>query len=315
MEDYPRTLAEFEARFSTEEACREYLVRTRWPKGFRCPRCGHEKGWPVGQLLFECRACGYQASVTAGTVFDKTRKPLTLWFRAVWWLAGQRSGASARELQHFLGLGSYQTAWTWLHKLRRAMVRPGRQRLFGTVEAGVKQLHCASLDGTGRGTEQLVAIAAESKGKRGIGRVRLRRLDDLSRGSLGAFLTSSVEPECAVRTGAQGVFHGLEDLGYRHRVVREGGEPHRVTRLGSILDEWLLAAHQGVVRAEHLDAHLNEFTFWFNRRAFQSRGRLFARLLRQALLVEPTPYPSLVRRRQRAGGRRSDDGEGPMPLS
>src|SRR5574337_1758542 len=118
MEDYPRTLAEFEALFSSEAACRDYLFQLRWPDGFRCPRCAHEKAWPVGRGLFECARCGYQTSVIAGTIFQDTHKSLTLWFRAIWWVTSQKSGASALGLQRVLGLGGYQTAWAWLHKLR-----------------------------------------------------------------------------------------------------------------------------------------------------------------------------------------------------
>ena len=131
MEDFPRDLLEFEARFSTEKACREYLFQLRWPDGFCCPRCGGRKSWPKSEALLECSGCGYQGSVTAGTVFQDTRKPLTLWFRAAWWVTSQKNGASAMGLQRVLGLKSYKTAWTWLHKLRRAMVRPDRDRLHG----------------------------------------------------------------------------------------------------------------------------------------------------------------------------------------
>jgi hypothetical protein len=134
MEDYPRTLQQFEARFSTEEGCREYLFQLRWPEGFRCPRCGGHRAWAVRATLFQCSSCDVQTSVTAGTVFQDTRKPLALWFRAMWYVTSQKNGASALGLQRVLGLGSYRTAWSWLHKLRRAMVRPGRDRLTGWVE-------------------------------------------------------------------------------------------------------------------------------------------------------------------------------------
>src|SRR6202167_3502908 len=149
MEDYPRNLAEFEARFSNDAACREYLVRLRWPNGFRCPRCGGRKSWPVGDVLLQCAGCGYQSSVTAGTIFQDTRKPLTAWFRAMWAVTSQKNGASAIGLQRVLGLGSYDTAWTWLHKLRRAMVRPGRDRLCGEVEVDEAFIGGVS-SGTGR---------------------------------------------------------------------------------------------------------------------------------------------------------------------
>src|SRR4030067_2489467 len=134
MEDYPRTLIEFEQRFTSEEACRQYLFQLRWPDGFRCPRCQHEKYWSTDRVLYHCASCGSQASVTAGTIFQDSRKPLWLWFRAIWYVTNQKNGVSALGLQRILGFGSYRTAWTWMHKLRRAMVRPGRDRLTGEGE-------------------------------------------------------------------------------------------------------------------------------------------------------------------------------------
>src|SRR5205085_4784187 len=134
MEEYPRNLAELEAKFDTEEACRAYLARLRWPEGFRCRRCGGGRSWPVRGALLECAGCGCQTSVTAGTIFQDTRTPLSVWFRAMWWMTTQKNGASALGLQRVLGLKKYETAWTWLHKLRRAMVRPGRDLLTGRVE-------------------------------------------------------------------------------------------------------------------------------------------------------------------------------------
>src|SRR5665647_1378358 len=134
MREYPMTLEEFEKKFNTEESCRDYLFALRWSNGFECPKCGNNKAWPIGNVLFECSKCNYQTSVIAGTIFQDTHKPLTLWFRAIWWVTAQKNGASALGLQKILGLGSYRTAWTWLHKLRRAMVRPGRDRLHGRVE-------------------------------------------------------------------------------------------------------------------------------------------------------------------------------------
>src|SRR6516225_2812526 len=120
----PRTEADFGKRFGSEEACRDYLFRMRWPEGFRCPRCREAKAWRLRSALWQCASCGYQASLTAGTIFQDTRTPLRVWFRALWWMTSQKNGVSALGLQRVLGLGSYQTAWCWLHKLRRAMVRP-----------------------------------------------------------------------------------------------------------------------------------------------------------------------------------------------
>src|SRR5450755_2120171 len=134
MEDYPRNLKEFDVRFRSEEACRQYLLQLRWPDGFRCPRCGCGESSPVRTVLLRCRGCRHQTSVTAGTIFQDTRTSLRLWFQAMWWVVSQKNGVSALGLQRVLGLKSYETAWTWLHKLRRAMVRPGRDLLTGRVE-------------------------------------------------------------------------------------------------------------------------------------------------------------------------------------
>ena len=195
MEDYPRDLLEFEARFSTESACRDYLMRLRWPEGFRCPRCSGRKTWPLRGVLLQCAGCGYQSSVTAGTIFQDTRKPLTLWFRAMWCVTSQKNGASAMGLQRVLGLGSYKTAWTWLHKLRRAMVRPGRDRLSGTIEVDEAFLGALEEGARGRQTETkaLIVVAAQEDGN-GIGRIRMRRIPDASADSLMAFVQEAIEP-------------------------------------------------------------------------------------------------------------------------
>ena len=181
MEDYPRTLGELEARFATEQACREHLARLRWGQEFVCPACKGTEAWPTERGLWMCAACGHQASVIAGTIFQGTRTPLSVWFRAIWWVVSQKNGASALSLQRVLGLGSYRTAWTWLHKLRRAMVRPGRDRVSEEVE--VDETLVGGLEaGGGRrhlGKKALVVIAAEVRG-RAIGRIRMQRVADAS---------------------------------------------------------------------------------------------------------------------------------------
>src|SRR5712692_9442027 len=180
MDDFPRTVGEFEARFPTEEACRAYLCRLRWPDGFRC-RCGEANAWLSARGLWQCTACGAQTSVTAGTVFEDTRKALRLWLHAMWWVTRQKTGASALGLQRLLGLGSYETAWTWLQKLRRAMVRPGRGRLTGWVEVDETLVGGLEEGVAGRQTESkaLVVIAAQADGP-GTGRIRMRVIEDAS---------------------------------------------------------------------------------------------------------------------------------------
>lgn len=302
VEDYPRTLLELERRFGTERSCREYLVALRWPQGFVCPRCGVAgRSWPTTRGLWLCPACRHQASVTAGTIFQDTHLPLCLWFRAMWQVTSQKNGASALGIQRVLGLGSYQTAWAWLHKLRRAMVRPGRDRLGGVVE--VDETYLGGLEpqimGRGSVTKALIVIAAQEDGK-GLGQVRMRQIPDASAASLEGFIRAAVEGQSLLRTDGWKGYAGLERIGYRHevRLVGRGREASvllpRVHRVVALLKRWLLGTHQGAVRHAHLDYYLDEFTFRFNRRRSASRGKLFYRLVQQAVQVSPVPYQSLV---------------------
>ena len=303
MEDYPRTLMDFEQRFATDEACRDYLFRLRWPDGFVCARCQNRAAWSSNRDLWVCTACGYQASLTAGTIFQDTRKPLTLWFRAMWWVTSQKTGASALSLQRVLGLGSYRTAWSWLHKLRRAMVRPGRDRLAGRIEVDETYLGAPEPGRRGRGTRRktLIGVAAQEDGK-GIGRIRLRRLRNASAVSLHAFVQEAIEPGSRVHSDGWEGYSGIEAKGYRHEVTLvSGGQESpsellpRVHRVVSLLKRWLMGTHQGAVSHEHLDYYLDEFTFRFNRRSSQHRGKLFYRLAQQAVAVQPTPYRAMIR--------------------
>lgn len=293
MEDYPRTLMEFETRFSTEESCRDYLFQLRWPDGFACPRCSHEKAWPIGSTLFQCAKCGYRTSVIAGTVFQDTKKPLQLWFRAIWHLTSQKYGANALGLQRVLGLGSYHIAWTWLHKLRRAMVRPGRARLSGTVQVDEVYIGGAKPGKRGRGAagKALVVAMVEVKESK-IGRIRLRRIPDASGPSLEGAVEEGVELGSGVHTDGWGGYGQLSELGYVHKVIREEAAVGRnllpkVNRVVALLKRWLLGTYQGGIHLSHLDYYLDEFTFRFNRRASRSRGKLFYRLIQQAAAIKP----------------------------
>jgi len=217
VEDYPRTLSEFERCFAGEEACRDYLFRLRWGDAWLCPRCHAGRVWPSGRGLWMCGACAYQASVLAGTVFQDTKLPLTTWFQAMWFMTSQKTGISALGLQRLLGLGSYRTAWLLLHKLRRAMVRPGRERLSGLVEVDETYLGGLEEGRHGRRTlkKALIIVAAQANGT-GIGRVRLRRLGDLTKASVHSFIHEAVEPGSQVRTDGFASYAGIEALDYRH---------------------------------------------------------------------------------------------------
>lgn len=295
MEDYPHTLGELEKRFSTQEACTEYLAALGWPQGFVCPNCAGRDAWRTKRGLWHCRTCGLQTSVTAGTVFHRCRKPLVLWFRAMWHIVSQKYGANALGLHRALELGSYETAWHWLHKLRHAMVRPGRDRLSGSVQLDETYLGRRTRGGKrGRGAEgkEMIAIAVEDKGARKIGRIRLRHVPDGKAASLNPFATSAIEPGSTVLTDDYQGYAQLPSLGYIRKIVTpdELRLPHLVA---SLLKRWLLGTYQGAVRPSHLGYYLDEYTFRFNRRTSRSRGKLFYRLVQQALQVDPLPEAEL----------------------
>jgi len=221
----------------------------------------------------------------------------------MWWMTSQRTGASARGLQEVLGLGSYETAWTWLHKLRRAMVRPGRDRLTGEVEVDETYLGGLEEGVRGRQTQKkaLIAVAAEENGE-GIGRIRMRRIPDASANSLEAFILEAVAPGSLLHTDGLLSYDRLEKRGYQHRITFLKGRKEspaellpRVHRVVSLLKRWLLGTHQGAVSHVHLDYYLDEFTFRFNRRTSRHRGKLFYRLVEQAVTVGPAPYSLLVK--------------------
>ena len=298
--EYPTTSEEFENRFNTEEACRDYLFLLRWPNGFICPKCGNTKAWAVRTVLFECSKCHYQTSVIAGTIFQDTRKPLTMWFRAIWWVTSQKNGTSALGLQRILGLKSYQTAWTWLHKLRTAMLRPGRDKLSGYVEVDETYLVSSDNRKQGRGAEEksLIAVAVEIKDKL-MGRIRLSQINDASSDSLHRFTIESIERGSTLHTDGWSGYSGIESLGYTHTITKIKGRkvsdllPH-VHIVVSLLKRWILGTHQGSVSKKHIGYYLDEFTFRFNRRTSSYRGKLFYRLLENAVLIGPTTNEDFV---------------------
>ena len=293
---YPHNLADLERRFGTEEACREYLAALRWPDGFRCPRCGGGEAWRTHGGLLRCRSCEYKLSLTAGTVFEGTRKPLRMWFRAIWWVVGQKNGASAKGVQSILELGSYQTAWAWLHKMRRAMVRPGRDRLSGLVEMDETYVGGSKSGKRGRGAlgKAIVAVAVEDLGEDGIGRIRLAVVPDASQDSLSSFAAQAVEPGSAIRTDDWSGYEALPRTGFR-RTVAPSHEMKIAHLVISLLKRWLGGTLQGAVSPQHLGYYLDEFTFRFNRRRSDHRGLLFLRLLQNAVSVEATTYRQMVR--------------------
>ena len=294
MEDYPKSLVEFQERFATDEGCAAYLAKLRWPEGFVCPHCGAQEAWLTETSLYICQKCRQRTSITSGTIFHRTRKPLRLWFHAMWYITSQKYGANALGLQRVLELGSYHTSWEWLHRLRRAMVRPGREKLSGIVEVDETYVGGERPGKRGRGAEYkaLVVIGVEDKEEMGFGRIRLGHVPDASGVSLKQFVTDNVESGSSVRTDGWKGYNNLSKSGYEHVIARKsavvGDDPlPLVHRIASLLKRWLLGTYQGAVQPSHLEYYLDEYTFRFNRRTSASRGKLFYRLVQQTMMIQP----------------------------
>jgi len=291
MEAFPSNQQAFDALAASEEECRAYLASIRWRDGFVCPWCGHNQVWKLGNGWYQCGRCRKRVSVTSGTLFHDTRYPLRVWFQAIWYVTGEKHGASALGLQRLLGLGSYHTAWAWLHRLRRAMVRPGRERLRGTVQVdetfwGGER---PGKRGRGAGGKAMILVAVEHTGQR-LGRIRLVRIPNIRRETLVETLRSLVEPGHCIETDGLSAYLAVAEAGYQHRVLRAETRDEllpQVQLVVSLLKRWLLGTHQGAVQASHLDYYLDEFTFRFNRRTSHSRGLLFRRVLEHAVQLAP----------------------------
>ncbi len=300
---YPRSLGEFQAWFSTDADCLDYLEWLRWPEGFMCPECGHARAWELADGRYECRECHERTSVTAGTIFDKTRTPLTVWFTVCWLFTSQKDGISALSVKRSLEIGSYQTAWAMLHRLRSVLVRPGRERLEGLVEVdesyfGGEEPGLAG--GRAKGKKVLVGIAVERVEPKGFGRCRIVPLPDASGDSLRAFLLENVEPGARVITdGWKAYPPATRDL-YSHEPLTGASEADAskllpgVHTVASLAKRWLLGTHQGRVDDAHLANYLNEFVFRFNRRRSRSRGLIFYRVLELAVGHDPVRYRDLI---------------------
>lgn len=311
-EQYPKDFQEFLAQFKSEDDCWNYIFDIRWPNGFVCPKCSGSKYWLTEQKLIHCSSCGYQASVTGGTIFHGTRKPLLLWFHIMWWVVAQKTGASANNLMDFMGFGSYETAWSWLQKLRRAMVRPDRDLLSGEVEVdetyiGGKEIGIGK-QGRGADTKILVVVATECIGKQ-IGRVRFKCIPDTSGEQLLQFIEETIEKGSTIITDGWTGYSSLSNSDkYKHeiKVISASGKeahellPH-VHLVDSLVKRWINGTHQGSISPKYLSYYLDEFTFRFNRKISTYRGKLFYRLMQQAVNTSPQPFKEILKQLDRKG--------------
>jgi len=292
---------EFEEMFKTEQDCIDYLVSIRWPHGFECPVCASIRYWKKNKGRFECIDCHTETTITNGTMFHKSTKSLLVWFRAIWWMVAQKNGVSAKGLQKVLGLGSYRTSWTWLHKFRRLMVLSGRTKLQGTIEVDEVLIGGKSSGKRGRGAEgkSLVAVAVEVKGRK-TGRVRLAKITDASSDSLNGFIENNIEQTSTIITDGWPSYNDLGEMGYNHKIqkatVKDDDDDvlPNVHRIASLLKRWLLGTHQSYLNKNKLEYYLDEYVFRYNRRTSTSRGLLFLRLIEQAVKATPVSYKEII---------------------
>jgi transposase-like protein len=297
----PNNQLEFEKMFTNEEQCLQYLFQVRFPEGYICPKCEHVDYWNNSRGLIICQKCKYELSITSGTIFHNAKLPMTTVFRALWWVVAQKNGVSAVGLQRILGLGSYRTAWLWLHKFRRLMVVPGREKLSGVVEIDETYVGGEKKGKRGRGAEgkAIVAIAIEVKEK-GTGRVRMEVIPDVKKKSLLAFILRNVELGSKLITDDWRGYKGINLKGYGHKIeimkVKSGDEEilANIHRVASLLKRWLIGTHQNYIGKENLQYYLDEYTFRYNRRTSKSRGLLFYRLIEQAVVHGPVNYNDII---------------------
>src|SRR5918912_2206866 len=303
-DDLPEDMPSFLARFGSDERCREYLFEARWPDGLQCAACGHDDAYALRtKIVYECVACRKQHSLLAGTLFEQTKTGLAKWFLAIDLVTSSKGGIAAAELQRQLGFGSYQTAWAWLHKIRKAMVRPDREPLAGRVEADETYVGGPRPGKRGRGAAGKTPVAGaveagQAEGRR-LGRLRLAVVPDASAASLEGFLGAAVATPAAVATDGWGGCAGLPTKGYAHEPVELGGGDAALRLPGihlvfGLAKRWLLGTHHGAVSRKHLPAYLDEYVFRFNRRTARSISHGFTRLVEQAVRTKPATYRAIV---------------------
>jgi transposase-like protein len=304
-DDFPKSLIEFEEIFGTEEQCRNHLFHTEFPNGFICPKCGKKEFWWTARNLMHCKTCHHQESLRTGTVFEGSKKPLRLWYRVLYFVAVNKNGISALAIKRLMGFGSYQTAWAWLHKIRRAMIRQDREKLEGSVEVDETYLGGTKKGKRGRGAEgkALVCIALEKKaGEKKPGRVRIEVIPDISGESILGFIQRNVIEGSTIRSDGLPSYRNISENGYQHdRVIEEKEKPESMMPalhlVISLMKRWIIGTMQGRVSEKHLPQYLDEFVFRFNRRTSKNRGKVYFRALDQCTSVRSTPYWKLVGRK------------------
>lgn len=304
---YPEDFEEFLDWFPTESDCRDYLEWVRWSDGFVCPKCGHTACWKFESGIRKCAKCRKLISVTNGTVFDSGKKSMRLWFHVMWLLMAQKTGISAQNFCDMFGFGSYQTTWGWLQKLRSVMIRSGRDQLTGRVEVDETYIGGQKEGKRGRGaaSKTLVLVAVEGDKGAKLGRVRFKIVKTHSSAAIKTFVSDYVAPGSTVVTDGLKSYNFFDGLDVKHEpYVLSQGQPDADSNLEhvhlviSLVKRWMLGTLQGAVTPDHMSGYLDEFAFRFNRRMSTHRGKLFHRLVQQAITARPKNIKELYNHRK-----------------
>ena len=301
LTDFSANKVYFYRRFHSEHACREYLFQLRWSEGFYCPRCGYAEYWMTSRGLCLCRQCKHQQSLTAGSIFHGTRKPLKLWFKALWWFSTSKTSVNAASLKDLLGLGSYQTAWCWLQKLRTCTVFPDRSKLSGNIEVDEFYLGGEQSGKRGRGAEHKskVVVAVERKGRK-LGRLRLEAIECCSAEELTSFVKANIALGSQITTDGWSGYNGLQSEGYEHKIILQSKVEDKASVLPgvhlvtSLFKRVILGTFQGRFDPQYLQRYLDEYVFRFNRRTCKSIGKRFFRIMQQAAHSTPITWRGLM---------------------
>lgn len=295
--EFPKNLAEFEETFPDERSCRRFLIKLRWGERPKCSRCNSDALWQLRNGRFECSSCGRQTSVTAGTPLHGTRKPLKMWFRAIWEMTTHKGGISAKDLQRIMGFGSYQTAWTWLHKLRRCAFFRDRTQLEGAVQLDDGYIGGRSQQtGRPKGTKALVLFAVEPQG-----RVRMEHAPDLTIETAKAFVERNLSHSSSVTTDGW-ISFGKKSLGQRSHTQHiqkkkrhfEFDPLQQAHFALSLFKRCWIGTYHGAISWKHLQVYIDEFEFRFNRRKTVGVGRIAARLFQSLAHSPPLSYSAIV---------------------
>lgn len=294
-----RSVMDFMKYFNTDEKCLDYLINLKWGEtGFRCSRCGHDEyGVITTRNLLQCKRCYNQESFISNTIMRGTRKSLAQWFWAIYTIATQKTGISAMELYRQMEFGSYQTAWTWLQKIRMAMVDPGRPKLNFDVEMDETYIFTGDERGRSMAGEKVLVLCAveviNNLKKPTSGKIYLRSVEAASQVNINSFVKDHVMPHSTIRTDGWKGYNGLTKIGYVHKVMRltcpadASKQLPRVHRVFANLQSWLIGTHKFVSK-KHVQNYLNEYTARFNSRRHPIE--VFNDVLRLTLLAEPRTY-------------------------